>query len=426
MSQSLRIAVIGAGPAGLSAARALVARGHTVRVYEKQPTVGGKCHSLMYEGHAYDLGANLTTPRYERVRTLGEQVGMTLRPMHERRVVSITDEQVPSLRDAGPVARTLLRSLALFYIAVRAGTHIDRDGYAGLGDRVKRPFGEWLKSYGLGRFRDLFANLFIAYGYGVMDALPAAYALKFFDQVHFTAAIDTVLGKDVDTTLVFDEGFQELWERIAEPLDVQRSATVHSIQRDAAGVRVTWSESDGDSFEERFDKLVLACPLQDTPAFLDLSDTESRLFGQIRTYDYYVTAAVLHGVPDISTFVFPYSTRVTPGQPMVFYPPVLGSPHDVFVFYSYGDATTTVDEVRAKLTAVVESDTFQGTLVETLHTQHWRYFPHVGAETMAAGFFDELEGLQGSQHTYYVGEVLSFPLVELVVRYSEGLVETHF
>lgn len=422
---SLRIAIIGAGPAGLSAARALVLKGHTVRVFEREDRVGGKCYSLKYNGHAYDLGANLTTPRYTRVRALAKQVGMTMTEMHERRIISMTEEQAPSLADAGPLKKTLLRALAQFYLAVRAGTHIDRDGLAGLGEHVEKPFGEWLQLYGLGRFRDLFANLFVAYGYGVMDELPAAYALKFFDRVHFTAAIDTVLGDDVRTTLEFKEGFQELWERLAKPLDVQRSATVHSITRED-DVVVTWTDSAGQSFEERFNRLVLAAPLQDTPKYLDVSAEERRLFGLISTYDYYVTATVLDGVPDASTFLFPYSMRFTPGQPTVFYPPVLGSPNDVFVFYAYGDASTTVDQVRANLEAAIESDTFNGTLVKTLHTQHWRYFPHVDSEAMAAGFFDDLEALQGQRHTYYVGEVLSFTLVELVVQYSEALVEEHF
>ncbi|TNE88880.1 MAG: FAD-dependent oxidoreductase [Deltaproteobacteria bacterium] len=422
-----RIAVIGAGPAGLAAAIALTERGHTVRVFEKEATVGGKCHSLHYDGYAYDLGANLTTPRYREVRALARLLDLELQPMHERRVVSINAESIPSLADAGPLARTLIRGMARAYVALRAHTGVDKPGYAEIGPHVRKPFREWLQMHGLARFRDLFANLFIAYGYGVMDALPAAYALKFFDRIHFDAAIDTVLGKDVETTLTFTAGFQALWDAAVAHygLDVKCEATVHAIVRGEDQVRVTWTDADGDSFEEDFDHLVLACPLQDTPQFLDVSDEEADLFGQIKTYDYYVTAAVLEGVPDASTFVYPYSTRWTPGQPTVFYPPVLGSPNDVFVFYSYGDESTTVDEVRANLRAVVEAPPFSGRVVDILHTQHWRYFPHVDSAAMQAGFFERLEGLQGHNRTVYVGEVLSFPLVELAVQYAQARVAEH-
>lgn len=424
---SQRVAIIGAGPAGLAAAIALRERGHTVRVFEREATVGGKCRSLMHEGHAYDLGANLTTPRYREVRALAQLLDLTLQPMHERRVVSIDASAVPSLRDSGPLARTLVRAMAQVYVALRAHTGVDHPGYAEIGPLVRKPFGEWLQMHGLSRFRDLFANLFVAYGYGVMDALPAAYALKFFDRIHFEAAIDTVLGRDVDSTLTFTAGFQELWEAAVRhyDLDVKREATVHSILRDD-GVVVTWTDADGDSYEEAFDALVLACPLQDTKQFVDLCEAESRLFEQIQTYDYYVTAAVLEGVPDASTFIYPYSTQFTPAQPTVFYPPVLGSPHDVFVFYSYGDESTTVEEVRRNLVSVVEAEPFGGQVLEILHTQHWRYFPHVSSEAMTKGFFEELEGMQGRRQTLYVGELLSFPLVELAVQHAQARVSEHF
>ena len=96
------------------------------------------------------------------------------------------------------------------------------------------------------------------------------------------------------------------------------------------------------------------------------------------------------------------------------------------MFYSYGDATTTVDAVRANIRALVDRPEFSGRLERFLVTHHWRYFPHVGAEAMQAGFFDALEGRQGRRRTYYVGELLSFPLVELVVRHAHGLVDARF
>ena len=59
-------------------------------------------------------------------------------------------------------------------------------------------------------------------------------------------------------------------------------------------------------------------------------------------------------------------------------------------------------------------------------TKHWRYFPHVSTDNMGAGFYDDLEALQGEFHTYYCGEVMSFPLVELVAEYSRALIDEYF
>jgi len=56
----------------------------------------------------------------------------------------------------------------------------------------------------------------------------------------------------------------------------------------------------------------------------------------------------------------------------------------------------------------------------------WRYFPHVGPEEMAAGYFDRIEAPQGQQNTYCAGSLLSFETVEDAVACSKKLVERFF
>lgn len=56
-----RIAVIGAGLGGLSAAISLAQDGHTVDVYEKNDKVGGKLNIHKAEGFSFDLGPSILT-----------------------------------------------------------------------------------------------------------------------------------------------------------------------------------------------------------------------------------------------------------------------------------------------------------------------------------------------------------------------------
>ena len=422
------VLIVGAGPAGLTAAMTLRQRGYNrVTVLESTDSVGGKCHSLHYRDHVYDLGANLTTPRYTLIRPLAERLGMTLQDLPERRVVALGTEQPPSGENLNHLQRLFIRAATEVYIAARSTTGIDREGFAGLEKGAQQPFHRWLERHGLAKFREVFANLFVAYGYGVMDDLPAAYALKFFDPIHMHTAVSVIFGDDVYTTRVFAEGFQELWVRVAKQwdLDVRTNAEITSIVRNEDGVTAQWTTPDG---EERasFDVLILACPLDAALGFLDASTTEQRLFSQIEHYDYYVTATVLEEVPDVSTFVYPFSMKFTPGWPTVFYPPVPHDPNDVFMFYSYGTQDTTVEQVRENLKKTVEKSPFSGQVDEFITTKHWKYFPHVSVETMQNGFFDDLDAIQGSNHTWYTGEIVSFTLVELVSRYSKHLVETWF
>lgn len=422
-----RIAVIGAGPAGLSTALALRDRGfRDVTVFEKEAVVGGKCHSFQHDGRVYDVGANLTTPRYKNIRALAAKLGMTLRKVKERRIVTLGSEHFESLADASLVERLVVRGGASLYARMRHLTGIDRPGYVGLRDGVEQPFEHWLQKHGLGMFRELFEVLFVAYGYGKMSDLPAAYALKFFDRTHIQASVDVVLGHDVPFTMDFAEGFEELWERVDARYEIgtRREANILAVRRSPKGVEID-VQQHGATTTERFDKIVLACPLQQALGFLDASPQEERLFAKIRTNTYHVTVAKLRDMPDLSTYVYPYARRFTPGQPTVFYPPIPGD-DDVFVFYAYGGPDVDVDTVRRNIVATVETPELGGRVESFLHTQTWNYFPHVDTHAMLSGFYDDVDAMQGAFHTYYVGELLAFTLVELIYDHARALIDRHF
>ncbi|MCE0498450.1 MAG: NAD(P)-binding protein [Methylacidiphilales bacterium] len=55
------IAIIGAGISGLSCAQALHAAGVDVRLYERGPTVGGRCATRLWQGHLVDYGVQYFT-----------------------------------------------------------------------------------------------------------------------------------------------------------------------------------------------------------------------------------------------------------------------------------------------------------------------------------------------------------------------------
>ena len=55
------VCIVGAGPAGLSAAKVLEEKGKSVVVFEKQPEVGGKCQAYYENGVFHPLGAVIYT-----------------------------------------------------------------------------------------------------------------------------------------------------------------------------------------------------------------------------------------------------------------------------------------------------------------------------------------------------------------------------
>jgi monoamine oxidase len=76
-SSPLHIAIIGAGFAGLTAARALKAAGHTVTILEARDRVGGRVHTkAAADGTPVDVGGQWIGPGQDRVLALADELGV--------------------------------------------------------------------------------------------------------------------------------------------------------------------------------------------------------------------------------------------------------------------------------------------------------------------------------------------------------------
>ncbi|MBN2507831.1 MAG: FAD-dependent oxidoreductase [Verrucomicrobia bacterium] len=95
---SLRIAITGAGMAGVSAGRLLPDCGHRVTLLEKSRGCGGRCATKRWEGHLVDHGAQYFTMRHSDFcaavqQTCGESLCRITAP--------VLDENGAALPDAG-------------------------------------------------------------------------------------------------------------------------------------------------------------------------------------------------------------------------------------------------------------------------------------------------------------------------------------
>ena len=67
-------AVLGAGPAGLTAAYVLCLRGAPGAVYEADGTVGGIAKTVLYDGYRFDLGGHRFFTKLGPIRRLWEEI----------------------------------------------------------------------------------------------------------------------------------------------------------------------------------------------------------------------------------------------------------------------------------------------------------------------------------------------------------------
>ena len=79
------VAIIGAGLAGLSAARLLSSRGYTVLVLEARERVGGRtCTYVMGDGAPIDLGGQWVGPMHRQMLALADELGVATFPAYDR------------------------------------------------------------------------------------------------------------------------------------------------------------------------------------------------------------------------------------------------------------------------------------------------------------------------------------------------------
>lgn len=98
----LDVAVIGGGPAGIAAARAIVAAGRSVRILEARPRLGGRTVTVAFAGHPVDLGAHwLHAGPINPVVALARHLGIRLKRAPLERHLFIDGRPARSGEDLG-------------------------------------------------------------------------------------------------------------------------------------------------------------------------------------------------------------------------------------------------------------------------------------------------------------------------------------
>lgn len=411
------IAIVGGGITGLTLAHELRKCGYQhITVFERAPSIGGKADTVTIDGRPYNLGAHLCHGNLG-VAALAGEVGVSLEraPTYELWDID-QNKAIPRSYEHYAQVEKLRRLLAAHPDLEQAS------GFAATESWTYSSITSWLDANDLGELREV-GPFFTGAGYGfVNDDVPAAFFLKFAQ--HMTEDGWTPTG-----------GYKHLLEQVSRGLNVRCDTEVVQIKRGATQEttpasplqittrRVTLSEPLA---HEEFDHLILACPLEQSGKFLDLSSEEQSLFSRIKTYDYYTVLATL----DIAQphtpglYIVPKNTADADkkGHTTAFERAFEES--NVYHFFCYGEPGQSEADILENVR--IDARKLGGEIAQVHVLQKWAYAPHVSPHDMALGFHRRLDQLQGRQNTYYAGSLLAFELTDHNVLQAKSLVDRFF
>jgi protoporphyrinogen oxidase len=265
--------VIGAGPAGLTAAYDLTKHGLPVRVFESDGVVGGISQTVERDGWRFDIGGHRFFTKVARVEALWHEIlpdeDFLLRPRMSRIYYQ------GSLFDYPLKAGNALRGLGL----AEAARCIASYGWA----RLRPPkdqshFDAWVTARFGKRLFSIFFKTYTEKVWGMKTSeLPADWAAQRIKNLSLMGAITNALlprrnQKDI-TSLIEEFQYPKLgpgmmWERCAEHVQaaggsVELNSSVDAVHREAGvgAVAVTVTGPDGRTVRVPADHVVSSTPI---------------------------------------------------------------------------------------------------------------------------------------------------------------------
>jgi monoamine oxidase len=263
------VLVVGAGLAGLYAAREIAARGRSVRVLEARDRVGGRTWTVQLEGSPFDAGGQWTGPAHRRLYGLVSELGLrTEATFHSGRKLLELEGELSTYTSSIPrisVFKLLRMQLAIWRIEWlcrkvplrRPWTAPEARSWDGLS------VADYLHT--VVRDPDVVAltnsAARVIFGADIEDIC----LLHFLHYLHagggLTALIETH-GGNQDSSVV--GGAQQLCEGMARGLEVVLEAPAEGVVQDEHGVEV---HTPKGSFKARRAILALPTPLVDRLRF---------------------------------------------------------------------------------------------------------------------------------------------------------------
>ncbi|TQL67185.1 protoporphyrinogen oxidase [Nocardioides albertanoniae] len=258
----MRVIVVGAGIAGLSAARDLSLKGHRVTVLESSDRVGGKVRGESVAGQLVDVGAEAMLNRRPEGVALAREIGLevvhptdakssiwsrgSLRPI-PRSIMGVPLD-LAGLESSGLLSEETLEVVRREPTLPPADTDVDTS----IGDLIAARFGDETAD----RLAEpLLAGVYAGHARSISVAAAAPQLFKLAERGSLLEAAAALPSSTVPVFAGIEGGMSRLPAALAEGLDVRFDVPVTKVTRTAQGFLV----EAGDEAETA-DAVVVATP----------------------------------------------------------------------------------------------------------------------------------------------------------------------
>ncbi|KAF1941829.1 FAD/NAD(P)-binding domain-containing protein [Clathrospora elynae] len=446
------VCIVGAGPAGLSAAGRLEQKGINAVMFERQAEVGGKCQAYYDEqGIFHPLGAAFfSNATYTETIRILNQTDVSIEPFalagareqfrYNFSTGSIDANPAIAPQFLASVSAEIPRYVALWNQRFRP---ISVTNYKnGVPDEFTVSGAEWFHKNNFTALPIILVNPLALYGYGDINIVPALYILQYFTPDILTAFV----GLHGVYYMDFHKMFVEYAKKALCKTPIHTSAEVRCVDRSgdypiitytapaANGSYVSWNKQKCSSvifaFPPNIDNL--------ERVGVDLTELEHDTFQNVTTHQYYSSTVELElpfGVSYIANSSSPTEPPPNDGEPVALLH--LTEKSNISVVWSWGPYE--IQTVEAARNLLIESlseinkDPRNATEPAKPVTNNdvkafkkWDYFPHFGGDALSAGAYAKLNRLQGQKKTYYASGLSGMEIVEWAVRGGLDVVDTYF
>ncbi|KAJ4326139.1 hypothetical protein N0V94_000302 [Neodidymelliopsis sp. IMI 364377] len=444
------VCIIGAGPAGLSAAGKLEEKGIKAMIFDKQADVGGKCQAWYDEqGIFHPLGAAFfSNATYTETLKILNTTNVTsesfaLAGAREMFRYNYTDgaiEANPALipQFLASLSAEIPRYVSLWNQRFRP---ISVAGYKnGVSAEFTVSGAQWFHQNNFTALPILLVNPVALYGYGDINIIPALYILQYFTPDILTAFI----GLHEVYYMDFHKMFVEYSASQLCNTPIKTSAEVRCIDRSEKNPVIKYTEPCGDFYKWRKQEcssIIFAFPpnIENLErAGLDITEEEYSVFANVSTIQYYSSVVEFElpfGVSYIANTTSPALPPPNDGEPVAVLR--LSEQSNVSVAWSWGPYEYQTEEAARRLLikslSEINKDPRNATEPPEPVTdsdvkvfRKWDYFPHFESEPLKEGAYDKFNRLQGKNKSYWASGLNGMEIVEWAVRAGQDVVESYF